>query len=366
MTMQSTLHNFTAISLFSGGIDGLGIAASVAGFRVTHHVEWDSWCCKVLRKNFPHSVVIEDDIHNVRTITVADVLLGSPPCQGWSAAGNGLGESDPRNLWPDMLRLVQQSRPRCVLVENVRGGISKGYIDLVCGGLEAAGYEAQALVYPAAVVGAPHIRERVFIVAHAHRLRQSESRTQQESSGDFNGFNSPPEQSRRPEFHAAVAGGEDVQHAASQRSSGIDTLAERGQAGKSDRRRDTNQDVFDSSSTGLHQSIQADGWQDTTEAGTGLDNRPERSSAVRQSAGLCQSRMVGGHDGTAAGLDSIVRFDYFPNYMGLPQHAHEPPRTISKKVPHHADRIKASGNSVVWRQAYPLMRGIMRWLEANT
>lgn len=138
----------------------------MAGFNLTHHYEIDEWCCKVLHQNFPRSTVIQEDIKLVTNIPTASLLLSSPPCQGWSNAGNGKGEDDPRNLWPDMLRLVQQSRPRCVLVENVRGGVAKGYIDLVCGGLEDSGYEAQALVYPAAVVGAPHGRERVFIVAH--------------------------------------------------------------------------------------------------------------------------------------------------------------------------------------------------------
>lgn len=331
MTMQNTLHKkFTAISLFSGAVDGLGIAAYVAGFNITHHVEYDEWCCRILRKNFPHSHVIEDDIKNVTTLPTADVLLGSPPCQGWSSAGNGKGEDDPRNLWPDMLRLVQQSRPRCVLVENVRGGISKGYIDLVCGELEAAGYEAQALVYPAAVVGAPHIRERVFIVAHTNGDRSRRSQSEQNARFNQERDMATSEQGRRTELSTTGSDGEDVQHA---------------------------------KRAGLHQSIQADGWTDSTQNQAGMVDGPERSGAVRQPVRLRESRLVGSDDGFAVGVDSVAQnFPGFPNYLGLPQYAYEPPRTIAKKVPHHKDRIAAAGNAVVWWQAYPLMRAIMRYL----
>lgn len=323
---------YTAISLFSGAIDGLGIAASVAGFNLTHHYEIDEWCCKVLRKNFPHSIAICEDIKRVTSIPTATLLVGSPPCQGWSNAGNGKGEDDPRNLWPDMLRLVKQSRPRCVLVENVRGGIAKGYIDLVCGGLEDTGYEAQALVYPAAVVGAPHGRERVFVVAHARSLRSGANSAEQESSDNSNGVNETSERERGTEFHAVEPSGSDVAHTSSQR---------------------------------LHQPITTNGWSNSEEAGTRLDNRLERQGSVRQSEGLRQSRLVGSDDGTTSGVHSVTQFAGFPNYMGLPQHAHEPPRTIPKKVPYHKERIAANGNAVVWQQAYPLMRGIMRWLQSQ-
>lgn len=358
---------FTAISLFSGAVDGLGIAARVAGFNVTHHLEYDAWCCKVLRKNFPHSIVIEEDIHHVRTLPTADVVLGSPPCQGWSAAGRGAGINDPRNLWPDMLRLLEQSRPRCVLIENVPGGIAKGYIDYVCGGLESANYQPETLVFPACMVGAPHIRERVFILAYTDTFRRPQPQSQQEPGRHLNGINSSPERSGQTEFHATVSSGEDVQRPASQRSQTPDVIAERDVQGQSGIERDANRDVSNATSEGLHEPVQADRWQDSAQARRGMDNRPERSGTVRQPAGVRQPGLVGSDDGTADRMDSLTRtFPGFPNYLGLPPYAYEPPKTIPSKVPYHKERIAAAGNAVVWQQAYPLMRGIRRWLESQS
>ncbi len=364
------MTNLTAISLFSGAVDGLGIAAHVAGFTVTHHYEIDSWCCSVLHKNFPHSTIVQQDIKHVTSIPTADVLLGSPPCQGWSNAGNGRGADDPRNLWPDMLRLVQQSRPRCVLVENVRGGVSKGYIDLVCGDLEAAGYTAQALVYPACVVGAPHIRERVFVVAHAAIDDQQNKQTSGNNvkqravshrCHSITKWDHPGGFSREYD----CTSNSDVFNPSRSGRQEFDTARVASDAGHSTGRPDSH--VLNPTSAGLYQPQPAERRAYSTQTGAGVDNRSERSSAVRQSEGLRKSRMVGSYDGPASGLDSITaNFPGFPNYMGLPQHAHEPARTISKKVTHHKDRIQALGNAVVWQQAYPLTRAIMRWLEVQS
>lgn len=164
--------SLTSVSLFSG-IGGLDLAAERAGFTVTDAYERDPFCCRVLRSRFPHTRVHEGDIDDVTSLPNADVVFGGPPCQGWSNAGSGLGIKDPRNKWPEMLRLVAASRPRCVLVENVPGGIAKGFIDYVCQGLEAESYRPETLVYSASAVNAPHIRERVFILAYTERVGQS-------------------------------------------------------------------------------------------------------------------------------------------------------------------------------------------------
>lgn len=159
----------TAISLFSGAVDGLGIAFKQAGFYVSHHVEIDAWCCAVLAMNFPKSKIIQGDIRDVESIPYADVLMGSPPCQPWSIGTNGARAADDRHLWPEMLRLIRSSRPRCVVVENVDGGISRGLADEICLGLESEDYTPTAIGVPARAVGASHYRDRLFIVAYTER-----------------------------------------------------------------------------------------------------------------------------------------------------------------------------------------------------
>ncbi|MCA1669345.1 MAG: DNA cytosine methyltransferase, partial [Thermomicrobia bacterium] len=161
----------THLSLFSG-IAGLDLAASWAGFETFLFVEKDTFCQKVLAKNFP-GVRIHDDIHSLTGAIVqdacptgrVDLISGGFPCQPWSLAGKRKGKEDDRHLWPEMLRVIREVHPRFVVGENVSGFVSMG-LDTVLADLEAAGYEATAFVFPAAAVGAWHKRERCFIVAH--------------------------------------------------------------------------------------------------------------------------------------------------------------------------------------------------------
>lgn len=197
--------NLTAVSLFSG-IGGLDLAAERAGFTVTDAYERDAFCCRVLRARFPHTRVHEMDIDDVHTLPTADVVFGGPPCQGWSNAGTGLGVKDPRNKWPEMLRLVAASRPRCVLVENVPGGIAKGFIDYLCKGLEAESYRPETVVYSASAVNAPHIRERVFILAYTERVGQSSAAAVSATAHHSEWNRSPSQPGRSAVSHATQSG----------------------------------------------------------------------------------------------------------------------------------------------------------------
>ncbi|MDR8763414.1 Modification methylase AplI [Burkholderia multivorans] len=96
------------------------------------------------------------------------VWTGSCPCQPFSAAGRGLGFADERHLWPEWFRLIAQCRPGIVLGEQVASRDGLGWLDLVHADLEGAGYAVGAVDLCAAGVGAPHIRQRLWFVAHAH------------------------------------------------------------------------------------------------------------------------------------------------------------------------------------------------------
>jgi DNA (cytosine-5)-methyltransferase 1 len=89
---------------------------------------------------------------------------GSCPCQPFSAAGQGKGVADDRHLWPAWFKLIKESRPDRVFGEQVEAAIGHGWLDLVFSDLEGQGYACGAAVLPAASVGAPHIRQRLWFV----------------------------------------------------------------------------------------------------------------------------------------------------------------------------------------------------------
>ena len=96
------------------------------------------------------------------------VWTGSCPCQPFSAAGKGAGFADERHLWPAFHWLIQQCRPDIVFGEQVASKDGLGWLDLVATDLEALDYTCGAVPFPAAGIGAPHIRERLYWVANAN------------------------------------------------------------------------------------------------------------------------------------------------------------------------------------------------------
>jgi DNA (cytosine-5)-methyltransferase 1 len=153
------------VSLFAG-IGGLDLGLERAGHECVLQVELDPFCQKVLAKHWPDVRRIAD----VRDVAEADcegadMIVGGFPCQPVSLAGKRLGVMDERWLWPEYERLLGVVRPRYALVENVPGLFHGGFGD-VLSGLAALGYDAEWQVIPAAALGAPHHRERVFILAY--------------------------------------------------------------------------------------------------------------------------------------------------------------------------------------------------------
>src|SRR6185369_12334447 len=104
------------------------------------------------------------------------VWTASLPCQPFSIAGEGKGGADDRNLWPAYFRLVQEFRPEHQFGEQVEAAIKLGWLDGVSTDLEQEGYTVGAVVLPAACVGAPHPRHRIFWVAYASIGRFAEQR----------------------------------------------------------------------------------------------------------------------------------------------------------------------------------------------
>jgi DNA (cytosine-5)-methyltransferase 1 len=170
------LDLFSGIGGFSLGLERTG------GFRVVAFCECEPFPRQVLARHWP-GVPIYDD---VRTLTGArlaadgiavDLVCGGFPCQDISVAGRGGGIDGPRSgLWREQIRIVQEVRPRWVVMENVAALLTRGLERLLVA-LDALGLVGWWGCIPASAVGAHHVRNRLWIVAHA--MREGFSASQQ-------------------------------------------------------------------------------------------------------------------------------------------------------------------------------------------
>ena len=189
------------------GIGGFALAAQWCGIKTIWAVEIDPYCQAVYRKHFPDVEMYGDvkeivadaqcerreggEIYqgniikalerrasdssstsgqNDRTgivLSPVDLLTGGFPCQPFSVAGKRRGKADDRYLWPEMLRIIRAVHPRWVIAENVPGidDATNMVLDTVTSDLEGIGYAAIPIEIPACAVGAPHRRQRVWVVA---------------------------------------------------------------------------------------------------------------------------------------------------------------------------------------------------------
>ena len=161
-------------SLFSGG--GLGdFGFMAAGMEIRWQCEIDEYCQKILQLRYPDSVKYTD-IKKLKgnELEPVDIITGGFPCQPFSVAGSQKGTSDNRYLWPEMLRVINEVKPRWVIGENVPGIINMA-LDQVCSDLEASGYEVWPIVFPSHALGAWHKRDRLWIVGYSEYYGLSES-----------------------------------------------------------------------------------------------------------------------------------------------------------------------------------------------
>jgi DNA (cytosine-5)-methyltransferase 1 len=180
------------ISLFSG-IGGFELAAEWMGWQTALSCEINPFSRKVLEYYWPNAYH-HDDIHTLNIDKINEelskryganwadddlILTGGFPCQPYSTAGKRLGKADERHLFPEMLRIVREVRPRYIVGENVRGLVSWSgglVFEEVCADLEAEGYDVQPFILPACAVNAPHRRERVWFIANANERTEKSPR----------------------------------------------------------------------------------------------------------------------------------------------------------------------------------------------
>ena len=169
------------LDLFSG-IGGFSLGLERVGMKTVAFCEIDKFCQKVLKKHWPNIPIHEDitKLDGKQYAGTIDLICGGYPCQPFSVAGKQRGKEDARHLWPEMFRIIRESKPRWVIAENVEGHIKLG-LDAVLDDLEGENYTCWTFIIPACAVAAPHQRNRVWIVANAKhngQLAPSQSRSQ--------------------------------------------------------------------------------------------------------------------------------------------------------------------------------------------
>lgn len=337
-----------ALSLFSG-IGGLDLAAEACGITPVAMCEIEPFPVAILQKRFPRVPILPDvrkvNGHDYRG--AIDVVFGGFPCQDLSLAGkragliDGEGNVTRSGLWFEMLRIISEARPRFVVAENVRGAIDAA-LDVVQGGLEGEGYEVRIILLPASAVGAPHQRERVFIIGVRGDILDLE---------------------RSPAERMADADDERLQgtaHASSAALAGAKSDDE--QSAGCDRMRywrtpDANADRG-AMSEELYQRRVRNGEPININAQVAHVTREAQSEGHGQLNPAWVEQLMGYPDGwTDPDCDEPVPWAGWPARPGEQQYPYEHPRTVVG-MPNRAKRLKALGNSVVPQQAEPIFRTI--------
>lgn len=170
-------HQLSTFDVFAGA-GGFSLGFSFAGYRSKAAIEYDAWACDTLRENHTDMKIVQGDIRSITDSELADlgsdtdILLGGPPCQGFSVANNSAGDpKDPRNsLFMEFLRTAAVCQPRAILMENVPGLLRRKtasggrVIDLISSEFEGIGYVPHVAVLQAKDFGVPQIRPRLFVL----------------------------------------------------------------------------------------------------------------------------------------------------------------------------------------------------------
>jgi DNA (cytosine-5)-methyltransferase 1 len=183
------------LSLFTGAGGGL-LGTHLLGWKAIGYVEWNEYCQRVIRARIDDGILpVAPIFTDVREFVqsgaaaeyrgFADVVSGGFPCQPFSVAGKQLGAADPRNMWPATIAVIRAVRPRFAFLENVPAILSSGYFGTILGDLAESGYDCRWRILSAGEMGAPHLRNRLWIVAYADSRRLLECDQSQRTISKF-------------------------------------------------------------------------------------------------------------------------------------------------------------------------------------
>jgi DNA (cytosine-5)-methyltransferase 1 len=295
------MKRLTHLSLFTG-IGGIDLAAEAAGFETIGQCEINPYCRDVLYRRFPDvkrwndvRQITKDEIDN--TIGIPTLISGGFPCQPHSGAGQRKASCDSRDLWPEVRRILREIKPRWFVGENVAGlRSSEGgkFLGRIFWDLAEMGYRVGWGTWEAAHVGAPHHRERIFVVAYS----------------EYNGFVS------------------------TEISTGVESRSDRCQTGE----KGAEQPEGSGCSTGGDEVL-------AHSCGTGLEGA-EQHRAYREGTAPEQTCPLG----------AVAQRSSLPDWRAWGSEPRM--GRVAYGVPKRVDRLKCLGNAVVPAQIYPLLQEI--------
>ncbi|MDR3739715.1 MAG: DNA cytosine methyltransferase [Terracidiphilus sp.] len=171
-------HNLSTLELCAGA-GGQALGLEQAEIHHAGLIEIDPFACKTLRFNRPQWNVMQTDLRSVGDLSEfkgIDIVSGGLPCPPFSKAGKQLGDQDERNLFPVAINIIDQLRPRAVMIENVRGILDAVFADYrkyIAGSLKKLGYTTDWRLLNSSDFGVPQLRPRVVFVAIRNNYSES-------------------------------------------------------------------------------------------------------------------------------------------------------------------------------------------------
>ncbi len=176
------------LSLFTGAGGGL-LGTKLLGWEPIGYVEFNDYCQRVIKQRIIDGVLPNAPIFgDIRAFIsegyaeayqgLVDVITGGFPCQPFSNAGKRLGADDHRNMWPATIDCIRIIRPRYTFLENVPGLVTSGYFGTILSDLHQSGYDCRWRILSAAEMGAPHKRDRLWLMANTTSFRCSKNKEQ--------------------------------------------------------------------------------------------------------------------------------------------------------------------------------------------